>query len=759
MKPRGLVACVSIAILVLLPFVSVEACGPDFQPDIFVRAAKPDNSQAFAQGHLGILQKGFNSDDLSVAYRYLNGGTLSREEQDAYAPPRRPVRDWSTLTPQEIAEARKVEQDRHPVNTWKNARALYVTQDSTADQHKTETDNGSYGSVYYNPDYLNCPDNAFRTAALTLDARARTWGKQSMYLVDWIRGQDAVFSNCDGKSASTPGALPADAPMLLRADRTYQLAAAAFYAGRYDEALLQFEAIAKEKDSPWRALAPYLAARTLVRKSFFLGKKTDPWSGDLASFDPATMQSAQKMLEEILQRHDPAISNRTIEEELNFVRMRTEPDKRLTEISEALAGPGPDRNFRQDLHDLSYVLYKKIPVASAPPLVEWIDALRTSDTALALSRWHGEHSLQWLTAAVMSVAPTDNSVDELLSAAAKIERDSPAYETIVFHRARLMMELHREEEARALLDHVLTGVPRGTIASNANAFRGQRMAVARNFDEFLQYAPRTLLEALSEGSMSMPDCTLFANQQQKPRHCMQDPNPLKFDEDSVAVFNRQLPLDMLAKAAFSPNLPSDLRREIAMAAWVRSVLLNDPRTAAMLAPLLPDSIHRVAGGSSGFPATLAMLRNPGLRPYVEPGISRLATYDVLEELRDNWWGRNWQRQYYSDNGKPNPPKTASFLTEEQLKIADKQYQTLVQLPYGPAYLGQRAVEHAKQHPDDPDVPEVLALTVRATHFGWVEWSDDPDGKSQNTAVSKAAFQLLHSRYPRSPWTARTPYYY
>jgi len=41
----------------------------------------------------------------------------------------------------------------------------------------------------------------------------------------------------------------------------------------------------------------------------------------------------------------------------------------------------------------------------------------------------------------------------------------------------------------------------------------------------------------------------------------------------------------------------------------------------------------------------------------------------------------------------------------------------------------------------------------------LEWSTDSTNAAQNTAVSKAAFQLLHSRYPNSAWTARTRYYY
>jgi hypothetical protein len=77
MTSRRFVALFTLSLLVLLPFVAVEACGPDFQPDTFVRTARPDNPRTFAQGRLGILQLGFDSNDLAVAYRYLNGGRLS----------------------------------------------------------------------------------------------------------------------------------------------------------------------------------------------------------------------------------------------------------------------------------------------------------------------------------------------------------------------------------------------------------------------------------------------------------------------------------------------------------------------------------------------------------------------------------------------------------------------------------------------------------------------------------------------------------
>jgi len=82
---------------------------------------------------------------------------------------------------------------------------------------------------------LNCNDAAFSTAVTTLTDRTKRWGAASADLKDWVAAQDAVFSNC-----SREGVMPQDtsagASALLKQDRAYQIAAAQFYAMKYDEA-------------------------------------------------------------------------------------------------------------------------------------------------------------------------------------------------------------------------------------------------------------------------------------------------------------------------------------------------------------------------------------------------------------------------------------------------------------------------------------------------------------------------------------------
>ncbi len=519
-----------------------------------------------------------------------------------------------------------------------------------------------------------------------------------------------------------------------------------------------FRTSRRTKASPWQPWGQYLAARALVRQAFAEGKKTDPWSGNLASFNPQTMRNAQQMLENLLKQHDPALSHQTILDELNFVRMRTEPDKRIAEVATALAGPAPDPTFQQDLQDLNYVLYKKIQITEPPPLYAWIVAIRTPSAGSSVfASWQQSHALSWLVAALALANPKDAGVPDLLTAASGIEGPSPAFDTVTYHHVRLLIGLDRSDEARTILDQVLPTLRKQQPSSALNAFLGQRMQVARDFNEFLTYAPRTVLEMNSEGAGALHDCAQPRDNAKSPG-CPAEAPALQFDEDSTTILNRQVPLHLLVKAANSTNLPPNLRQDVVLAAWVRSVLLGDNASAAALAPHLPESIQKTAGNSTGFPAVLAVLRNPGLRPYFEPGVSRLASYSFLENFRDNWWCGSSQRLYYAEPQKPAPAPVA-FLSADEQKTAEAEYQRLIQLPCAPAELGQRVIDYAKDHPSDPDIPEALARTVRATHFGWLGWSQDKEGAAKNTAVSKAAFQLLHNRYPNSPWTAKTPYYY
>ena len=768
MKSRSFASAVFLVAALLEPIGHVEACGPWFEPEVFVDKSGPDDLAAFADGHLGILQAGFDSNEYAVAYRYLHGGKLSTAERGSYVPPTSQpgtVTDYRHMNPDEIYAAQEAEKkariSEQPAGRWLLERDKYAPA-LPPDAQKTFYPTRYDGAIVFDENYLNCPDGAFANAVLTLDKRASSWGAHNPALAEWIHAQDAVFSNCAGKAAVIPAPAPAGSPALLTADRAYQIASATLYAKQFHEAARQFAAIAADHNSPWSSWGEYLAARATVREAFAMGTVSDPYSGELATYDAATMKRAQQMLETLLAQPDPTPARMTIQSELNFIRIRTEPEKRTAEICAALSGPAPDPNFSNDLKDLSWILSKHIKFDNPAPLMAWISAWRGSGTAAsAYAEWQQTHTLAWLVLAMTKAGTSDAFAPALIDEAARIVPASPAYDTAFFHRVRLLTALRRTDEARTLLDARLPALRREKPGSTLNALLGERMAVARDFKESLIYAPRTALKTGSEGAQDLQGlCNQRAHARNAEADCPELKRPLEFDEDAVAVLNRHTPLAQIIEASSDSSLPGNLRQDLTVVAWTRAVLLEDAASAAKLAPQLPKPIHETAGDSIDFPADFAILRNPGVRPYLEPGISRVASYNFFDELRDNWWCKPWDHRNASQS-EPAPVPIPAYISPEQEAQASAEYQRLQQLPDSVALIGQRVLLYANAHPDDPRVPEALALIVRASRYACQTWN--PDGSGGNTSaytpVSKAAFLMLHRRYPKSPWTLKTRYYY
>jgi len=727
------------------------ACGPDFEPEVFVSEHRPEAPRLYAEGHLGVLQNGYYHAELVVAYRYLSGGKLSDTEKQSYT-------SQADSTPQGRGFG------QGPAAVWRTARAAasgVATNDLDYNSYiKQERifrkiSDGTLEEVFE----LNCPDAAFTTAIETLAQRTKQWGAQSADLQEWLRGQDAVFSNC-----SKPGTMPAPAQpswsMLLKQDRTYQIAAANFYAGNFDDAIAGFVAIGKDTASPWSRWGEYLAARAEVRKAANTGRPAD--NGEMAIFNMDGLKAAQARLLKLQQETQDAEVRHAATDELDFIEVRLEPEKRLDRVSTALAGPQPDLEFKQDLTDLDFLMTRHVTGDS--DLVRWIEAIqRTASNAGSaqsnvLDQWKKNQTLPWLVGAMMNPPPPWNtSDDDMMAAAAQVKPDSSAYATVNYYRIDLLLGSGKKAEERALADTVIASLGPNDMASTRNAFLAERMQTARNLAEFLADAPRTTVEMDSANAVSAACGRYFSP---TPMACRKVP-PQQFDVDAAGFFNTQLPLGMWEEAARSPVLPKNLRDAVAWATWVRALGLGDAAAAKRMSALLPEAVRKTAGDSDGFPATLALLRNPGLRPYLEQGVQRSVTYARLDEYRDNWWSTRWGdgdwllEKYGTDNLKAGPPGHTDFLTAQQKKQAADEATHLNALPSGPVWLGRRAIAYVKTHPDDKDAAEALALTVRATHLGFSDYPKNSD----RSAVSKQAFQMLHRMYPKSLWAAKTPYYY
>jgi hypothetical protein len=636
-----------IAILILAVPLELPGCGPFLPESLFFAIRQPEAPADFARGRLGILQPTYDRLYQVVAYRYLAGVGLNDAERQAVLPP-----------PDVSAPA-------WPPNPWLEARNRVpgVKMLRQIDTYRQVQRKDYFGM------YLNCNDDAFLTAASTLE-RIRHTGA----VTDWIAAQDVVFADCS-KGADMPQ--PTSDPRLA-ADRAYQFASAKFYSEQYDAARQDFQTIAADASSPWRGIAPYLAARCLIRAGRF-GQA----EGELQHIaaDPA-----------LAHWHAPANAL------LGYVRVRLHPAERMHDMALALVRPEAQGAIGQNLTDYRLLFDQDVKPQPTDDLTDWIRSFQAGGSG-ALEHWRAHPTLPWLVAALEASSPRGAALPELLAAAREVKPDSPAYITVNYHSVRLLPA----DDARALAEQLLAG---DMPVSARNQFRAQRMRLARDFQEFLRYAPRTPVDN---------DTTTPGDE---------------LDGDSALLLDRAIPLSLLQQAADSTLMPDDARAQLAEVISIRTLLL---------AP------------SPNFDRVFQLLNTPGDGPFVRGGYGRY-TRDPKEKdpFRDNWWCTS-QPPQSSQQTQQQPAPPAPFLSAADRQQAAAEWQKLTAIPTAPDWLAAQTLAFAQAHPQDPRVPEALYLAVRATRFGCTD--------AETGDYSRRAFQLLHRRYPDSDWAAKTPYWF
>jgi hypothetical protein len=152
------------------------------------------------------------------------------------------------------------------------------------------------------------------------------------------------------------------------------------------------------------------------------------------------------------------------------------------------------------------------------------------------------------------------------------------------------------------------------------------------------------------------------------------------------------------------------------------------------------------------------LKFPGLRPYVSAGVGRTTALEEIDSYRDNYWcaeAPTPQSGPPSQDVEEGKAKAKLIPIPEFLKpsqtVAATQSGALQALGTAPDYFCRIAIAWTEKNPADPRAPEALHLAVRSTRYGC---TDDQTGR-----WSKAAYDLLHRRYPNTTWAKNTKYWF
>ncbi len=742
MNLRALAVAASLSLSLSLPFAACASGGDGFVDDLYVplyQVPEPE-FKAYAAGNLGVVGGEFFRVYRVLAWRALHGTVLSPQDVDKLG-----LNGWRV--------GDTGDQPGDGVKEWLMQRKAVVGDGRDLPIFAVEVTGRNYVT------YVNCPADALRRAAATLQDRAKTHGAAGAKA--WLAGQDAVFANCSAAGVQKGAdwvapepVLPADAdaaaPPWLRADRSYQTAAALFYAGRFADARERFLAIAADTHSPWQPLGGYLAARCLIRQATLSGTHDT----DAAAAGAASRMLVQARAELArLSATDPTAARL-----LGWVDVQVRPAERAAELARALeSGPlsSPERvSMLNDYLRLMDVLDVTDGLSeSAQPMTAWIglmqsavnpvatDAQRSATAGQARTHWQRDHDVAWLLPLFIQARRLADLEPEELRTAHAAATTSPAWQTLHWHLARLELVSGSPVEADGSIDATLAMTTLAT--STRNRWLQLKLASARSVEAMLAAAPRTVPQPERTARVPIPD--------------EGKADPVQgTDGDFARRVYRNLPLSRLAAMVGRSDYPPEMRTALVEVVFARALTLGDWAVADRVSDQVASTRQTTQGlyrryrsartqRDRRIAADLILVNSPEFNPS--------AVSDAGGIL---YWGCH-DNDGRGDGLGPDPVMAvpAQFLTDAEQSQLNAERAELAALPVRTRWLADPLLAWAATKPDIVEAPKALHFLVASTRL---ECSSDR-AKPNGPTPSRKAFDLLHALWPDSEWAGSTPYWF
>lgn len=728
----------ALALIVTSPPRPARACGGSYSGPTYINRHNPDLPLSrLREGHVGVIpaDRGWHRADLVVAWRALTNAPLTEGEYAGWVARVRATHPGALpleIDPNVPVEASSDDEGGYQpdVSDWYRARAEVIGD------RGPQIVNEWLSRGAWTP---NCLRDAFVSASAVLLARQREYGARSDVVRGWVEAQDAVFSNCGGDTHRTPLPLSPNAPEAARRDRAWQIAAAHFYAARFEDAERAFRTIAADTGSPWSQLARYLVVRTITRAAQ-RGRETP---------DVAELGRALREAEALLADPRATGVREMTARYRGWLRAQHDPAGRAHELGVALASA--DDHFAEDVRDYDRVLEATSPDPfarqpnDADRLTAWIGALEgrrasadSTPRSVAIENYRRSRANVWLVAALIAPGDArDESLAPILEAARAVPREDPAYASARYHRLRLLSARGAPVYDEALaLAATLTD---GDGATARNLVRELAAGSAPDIERFVSAAHGAPAGwDGSEGFITAPD-------PHEATGAADDLSPL-----GAAVITSQIPLSSLFRAARVTGLPASIHDRLVSAAMLRATLLDDDLTRMAVKALLP-SVSEVTRRALR-PLAEAETRDARRLELARILVHGSADVDPGTAMGDAALDANVRWVPRCETTAPTT-SFARFLTPPERAAHTRERQRMSALGGGAAWLANELSRLAPLSLRDPEMPALLASAVRGTRNNGC-----PPGAAIHTA-SRAAFTALHRYFPRSAEARDTRYWY
>lgn len=750
---------------------NIYASGDDGPYDSFVSRQQPDvHLDAYAGGSLGIILSTYPRIFLYPAWRTILLGKkeilTANESGNLEKACCSTVSDWVNVGNPESAQAK-----------WLATRAKVTLEPprvNLAVVRATAADSYTY--------YRNCPDDAYLFAQSTLNQLAKQPDATPSRLKDWVAAQDAVFEFCGYVPGATarynqkpvpepeiPEPLASKEPKLWKQWRDYQIASASFYSGDNSQASDLFDAIGNEAGHPMQKWGAYLSLRAQIR-NVTIPTEMNSQTHDT---DDANIEDIKAAAQKILKNPKLAEVHEYTRASLRTLEFRMTPEKRFKELSDQL-NDWRKSPFRDDtLGDWQRLANNFIESEYNADSIEQINAMREkysyfdwmrtiqrcsgtlpqnkvstceAEASHAEDTWHKALKAKspevnaWFVAVLMTAKQAD---PEMLAQANKVPETAPEFLTVQYYVARLMRQSGQVSQARKLVD---TQLAQSFESQSAlNLFLQERFALANSLEDASLYLTRGVAARVNPDTKEIKLTTLSRN---------------SLGADGKYWLNNALSITDLLKLTEIDTLPLSLRKNIAIAAWSRADLLgkSDLADAAakkvvLLAPELKKYTDAYLGTRDAMTRTHWLLLgevNNRISPEINwtssPANFKVSPDEAVADMwcrlgsesRDDW-------EFNSEKSPPTPQVSANA------ELRDNEIAALKNVGTATGFFSKHVLSYAKAHPDDPDVPWLLYVSIHSSRGGCV----DPD----NANTSRSSHNLLHTRYRKSKWAAKAPYWY
>jgi len=792
---------VFISLLLSLTFLSfplpeAQACAPDLAYAILINGNHPDLPlKLFAGGNLGVVQPGWAKSYLVVAYRLLSGKPLSKLEQDSV------LRLWHD---------RIISGSRFDGDLYHDPREDYLALRCKAlgESRKTVPDTSWKMDLFVYENGVG--PSAFKLATDTLSRILKDYGPKSQAVKEWVKAQDGLFGIGTAKTI-IPASLPVTAPELLRDARTYQMAAGNFYMKNFDKAASLYQSLADKPSSHLREAASYMVLRSKSNQ-ILRGDGTGDAAAVSSMLQKAADRAVNtRDREKILDLLRPIsyLNQSSIDVIKMLAKSICEGNSKrfggdvgdLTFLLDGNAplygldcqGPqGSETTGSQDNEVKPWVDYSAVDdladfvcTIQRSNYMIWdeADKKKQKDEGLkaaahARQMWAKTKSPVWLVAALSGWGLKLQDDQELYKAALDTPRTSSAFLTCRFYLIDSMISRGKRDQARKLLQPILLDEKLPPTARNL--FSAQMAAASETLVDYLKYSVLNPPEILYSSS-DLVSRKFVALEASDAFHT----EASALDTASAHDLSRNAPLSTWMTFAQSQKANAKFKPIVVRTAWTRAQILERPDLAATLEndlalsnPGLAAAVNKVRNAPGGiakrFAVACLILRNFGMSPYLMGGAERhagpIGTFDYYNnnfwvplpvkdekpEDSQNYYAYNDTVGYVGDDQIRQKmtgyasPGVARFLSDADKKAAAAEMLLMIK-NHPSRFLGQAVLDWARNHPHDPDVPEMLYRVVKLPKWTQVT----PVGSE----FSKKAYFALHKGYPGNPWTKKAVCYY